>query len=115
MNLRHIIVAAAIACSAGAAATVPADSAAARYSTTLRPAPADRLFRSEAVEAKIAEVKGLLTNAKLRWMFENCFPNTLDTTVHYRTDTVGGSAPFAMCKWLSDAHMPDVYLAFDFG
>ena len=32
-----------------------------------------------------------------------------------RVRTVGGSAPFAMCKWLSDAHMPDVYLAFDFG
>ena len=29
--------------------------------------------------------------------------------------TAGGNAPFAMCKWLSDAHMPDVYLAFDFG
>ena len=32
-----------------------------------------------------------------------------------RVRTVGGSAPFAMCKWLSDARMPDVYLAFDFG
>lgn len=32
-----------------------------------------------------------------------------------RVRTVGGSTPFAMCKWLSDARMPDVYLAFDFG
>ena len=32
-----------------------------------------------------------------------------------RLRTTGGSAPFAMCKWLSDARMPDVYLAFDFG
>ena len=32
-----------------------------------------------------------------------------------RVRTVGGSAPFAMCKWLSDTRMPDVYLAFDFG
>lgn len=108
MNLRHIIVAAAIACSAGAAATAPADSAAARYTTTLRPAPADRLFRSEAVEAKIAEVKGLLTNDKLRWMFENCFPNTLDTTVHYRTDSLGHDDTFVYtgdihAMWLRDS------------
>ena len=26
----------------------------------------------------------VLTNPKLAWMFENCFPNTLDTTVRYR-------------------------------
>ena len=48
-----------------------------------RPDPADRLFVSEAVEAKIAEVAPMLNNSKLRWMFMNCFPNTLDTTVHY--------------------------------
>ena len=48
-----------------------------------RPAPEKRLFVSEAVEAKIAEVAPQLTNPKLRWMFMNCFPNTLDTTVHY--------------------------------
>ena len=48
-----------------------------------RPDPADRLFVSEAVEAKIAEVAPMLNNSKLRWMFMNCFPNTLDTTVHF--------------------------------
>lgn len=51
---------------------------------TNRPAVQDRLFTSKAVEAEIARVKKLLTNAKLAWMFENCFPNTLDTTVHFR-------------------------------
>ena len=50
-----------------------------------RPAVEDRLFRSEAVERKIAEVTGMLKNAQLRWMFENCFPNTIDTTVRYYT------------------------------
>lgn len=49
-----------------------------------RPALKNRLFTSKAVEAEIARVKQLLTNPKLAWMFENCFPNTLDTTVHYR-------------------------------
>ena len=42
-----------------------------------RPAAKDRLFTSEAVEARIVEVEALLSNAKLRWMFRNCFPNTL--------------------------------------
>lgn len=49
-----------------------------------RPAQADRLFVSDAIEKKIKEVKKLLKgNAYLAWMFENCFPNTLDTTVHW--------------------------------
>lgn len=47
-----------------------------------RPAPENRLFISEAVESKIAEVVSLLENERLAWMFANCFPNTLDTTVH---------------------------------
>ena len=47
-----------------------------------RPEPKDRLFVSEAVEAKINEVTALLENERLSWMFANCFPNTLDTTVH---------------------------------
>ena len=44
----------------------------------------DRLFVSQAVEAEIRRIKSELTNPKLAWMFENCFPNTLDTTVRYR-------------------------------
>jgi len=51
---------------------------------TNRPAKADRLFTSKAVEDEIVRVKKLLKNPKLAWMFENCYPNTLDTTVHYR-------------------------------
>lgn len=49
-----------------------------------RPEKKERLFISDIVEKKIAEVKEMLTNPYLAWMFENCFPNTLDTTVHYR-------------------------------
>lgn len=51
---------------------------------TKRPLPQDRLFVSQAVEAEIRRIKSELTNPKLAWMFENCFPNTLDTTVRYR-------------------------------
>ena len=45
--------------------------------------PEKRLFTSKAVEEQIQRAKKLLTNTKLAWMFENCFPNTLDTTVHF--------------------------------
>lgn len=51
---------------------------------TNRPPVDKRLFTSKAVEDEIIRVKKLLTNSKLAWMFENCFPNTLETTVHYR-------------------------------
>ena len=45
--------------------------------------PEKRLFTSKAVEEQIQRAKKLLTNTKLAWMVENCFPNTLDTTVHF--------------------------------
>ena len=51
-----------------------------------RPPVEDRLFTSDAVELKIQEVASQLTNPKLAWMFVNCFPNTLDTTVHFDKD-----------------------------
>ncbi|QEH33970.1 hypothetical protein OJF2_25030 [Aquisphaera giovannonii] len=46
-----------------------------------RPPVAERKFTSEAVEAKIAEVRKAISDPELAWLFENCFPNTLDTTV----------------------------------
>ncbi|KAA6310338.1 hypothetical protein EZS27_038342, partial [termite gut metagenome] len=49
-----------------------------------RPEANKRLFTSKAVENEIIRIKKLLKNQKLAWMFENCFPNTLDTTVYYR-------------------------------
>ena len=48
-----------------------------------RPTPAERLFHSDAVEQKIETVAEQLTNRQLAWMFVNCYPNTLDTTVHF--------------------------------
>ena len=66
------------------AQTATAVSTDTKYAETRRPAVADRLFVSKAVEDEIARVKSLLTNQQLAWMFENCYPNTLDTTVHFR-------------------------------
>ena len=54
-----------------------------------RPVLQERLFKSDAVENKIKEISKLLTNSQLRWMFENCYPNTLDTTVRYYTTENG--------------------------
>jgi meiotically up-regulated gene 157 (Mug157) protein len=51
---------------------------------TTRPARAERRFVSEAVEAKITQVKRAIVDPELAWLFENCFPNTLDTTVTFR-------------------------------
>ncbi len=52
---------------------------------SLRKPVGERLFTSPAIETEITRVSGLLTHPKLVWMFANCFPNTLETTVHYRT------------------------------
>lgn len=49
-----------------------------------RPALKDRHFVSEAVEATIQEVKGAIRNPEIAWLFENCYPNTLDTTVRHQ-------------------------------
>ena len=40
-----------------------------------------RHFTSEAVEAAIQQVKSKIPDVPLATIFENCFPNTLDTTV----------------------------------
>ncbi len=42
-----------------------------------------RKFKSPAVEKLIAEIKSKTGNNELAWLFENCFPNTLDTTVDF--------------------------------
>lgn len=74
-----------------------------------RPAPEDRLFVSAAVEAKIVEVQSMLSNPKLSWMFGNCFPNTLDTTVHFtEEDETGEPDTFVYtgdihAMWLRDS------------
>ena len=47
-----------------------------------RPPINERHFISQAVEKKIVETAAALKNKKLAWMFANCFPHTLDTTVY---------------------------------
>ncbi len=46
-----------------------------------RPKPAERRFRSDAVEQFLGERSARIGDAELRQLFLNCYPNTLDTTV----------------------------------
>lgn len=50
-----------------------------------RPLLKDRKFISRAVESVITQVKAQIADPELAWMFENCFPNTLDTTIKHHT------------------------------
>ncbi|KAL0581969.1 hypothetical protein V5O48_000027 [Marasmius crinis-equi] len=49
----------------------------------MRPAPACRTFNSTAVEKVIEDMKTRLKDPDVARLFENTFPNTLDTTVKY--------------------------------
>ena len=74
-----------------------------------RPPESERLFRSDAVEKQIKEIARLLTNHRLAWMFVNCYPNTIDTTVHYtESDEQGNPDTFVYtgdihAMWLRDS------------
>ncbi len=65
--------------------TVIASCASAASYVSKRPDVSKRNFTSKAVEETIVRVKAKLKDPKLAWMFENCFPNTLDTTVEFGT------------------------------
>lgn len=72
-----------------------------------RPAIGERKFVSPIIEKVIDEVKSNIGNEELAILFENCFPNTLDTTVKYteidgKPDTfvITGDIP---AMWLRDS------------
>ena len=65
--------------STGFAYALPADF------KVVRTLPAKRKFTSTAVESAITEFGKNVKNKELAWLFNNCFPNTLDTTVTYTT------------------------------
>lgn len=49
----------------------------------VRTPKAARHFSSPAIEKAIADVGRNIGNRELAWLFNNCFPNTLDTTVYF--------------------------------
>jgi uncharacterized protein len=75
--------------------------------TSLRPMLGKRNFVSESIEATIAKVKKDISDPEIAWLFENCFPNTLDTTVTY-TEPDGKPDTFVItgdihAMWLRDS------------
>jgi len=66
-------------------ASVPRAASAAAPLVSKRPPRGQRRFVSPAVEAEIARVKAKIADPELAWLFENCYPNTLDTTVKIGT------------------------------
>ncbi len=72
-----------------------------------RPALKERNFTSDAVEQLIIKMLGHIESPELAWMFQNCFPNTLDTTVQHKivdgkpdTFVITGDIP---AMWLRDS------------
>jgi uncharacterized protein len=72
-----------------------------------RPAPSARRFRSKAVDAAIESVSAKMSDPELAWLFSNCLPNTLDTTVTFSNGSSGpdtvvvtGDIP---AMWLRDS------------
>jgi hypothetical protein len=63
---------------------IPLVQAASRYPSH-RPPPGKRKFVSSAVEDLIARTQARIGDPELAWLFGNCFPNTLDTTVQMGT------------------------------
>ena len=76
--------------------------------TSKRPPLSDRRFISDAVEREILRVKAKIADPELAWLFENCFPNTLDTTVSHFGMLNGKSDAFIItgdidAMWLRDS------------
>ena len=76
--------------------------------TSQRPDPAGRCFASDAVEDVIRDVSSRVADAELAWLFSNCFPNTLDTTVTLDRDAAGQPNAFIItgdipAMWLRDS------------
>jgi meiotically up-regulated gene 157 (Mug157) protein len=92
---------------AGTKALFPGGGFAQAVQDSRRPKPADRKFRSAAVEQFIAETQRRIADPELAWLFANCYPNTLDTTVepgrfdgHPDTAVITGDIP---AMWLRDS------------
>ncbi len=93
---------------AGALTAVPNIlSASSSQKNSMRPDSSKRLFKSEAVEAEIIKIKKDIADPELAWLFENCYPNTLDTTVHF-SEEKGEADSFIItgdinAMWLRDS------------
>ena len=73
-----------------------------------RPPVSERCFRSASVEALIESVSAKIADPELAWLFANCLPSTLDTTVDHRLDEAGRPDTYVItgdidAMWLRDS------------
>lgn len=73
-----------------------------------RPPVGERRWTSPVVEAWTEGVASQIGDPELRWLFGNCFPNTLDTTVTVSKDARGRDDTFVItgdidAMWLRDS------------
>lgn len=64
-----------------------------------RPSPACRTFVSPLVEQVIDDLTSRLVDKDLARLFENAFPNTLDTTVRWHVDGTENRKKYSNGKW----------------
>lgn len=106
MNRRKFITQSALGVGALSLTSFPAMSFPAILNSQ-RPPLNKRAFTSKAVEDTINSLMPIIKDAELAWMFENCYPNTLDTTVTY-TEKNGKPDTFIItgdidAMWLRDS------------
>ena len=75
---------------------------------TDRPPVEERAFVSHAIDSVTEAVAAQITHPKIAEMFRKCFPNTLDTTVHYSEDEDGQPDTYVYtgdipAMWLRDS------------
>jgi predicted alpha-1,2-mannosidase len=92
----------------GAAIPKPRIGLAAEKFVSKRPPVAQRKFGSHAVEETITRVKAGIGDPELAWMFENCYPNTLDTAIVGKDAITGGRR---LDEWAPGRY---IYLAMKF-
>ncbi len=87
--------------------------------TSLRPPPEKRTFSSPVIEDVVARTAALIADPQLAWLFSNCLPNTLDTTVQFTADDGSGQPDTFIitgdidAMWLRDStNQVWPYLAF---
>lgn len=75
---------------------------------TSRPKKEDRLFHSNLIESVAKDTANRIKDREVRRMFEQCLPNTLDTTVYYRENEEGVPDTYVVtgdipAMWLRDS------------
>src|SRR4051812_40696075 len=73
-----------------------------------RPPVAERRYSNASVERLLNEVAASIADPELAWLFKNCLPNTLDTTIDHRIDADGRPDTYVItgdidAMWLRDS------------